>query len=41
LLGGVWGTLHSLVRGPSKFVGVAAAKAFDVVKGLVAGQLNQ
>lgn len=41
LLGGVWKTLHSLVRGPSKFVGVAAAKAFDVAKGLVAGQLNQ
>ena len=41
LLGGVWGSLHALVRGPSKATGLAATSAFAAVKTLVAEQLEK
>ena len=41
LLGGVWGSLHALVRGPSKATGLAATSAFAAVKTAVAEQLEK
>ena len=40
-LGGVWGSLHALVRGPSKAIGVAATSAFAAVKTAVAEQQSR
>ena len=37
-LGGVWSSLHALVRGPSKATGLAAKSAFAAIKGVVAGE---
>ena len=37
-LGGVWSSLHALIRGPSKATGFAATSAFAAIKGVVAGE---
>ena len=40
-LGGVWSSLHALVRGPSKATGFAVTSAFAAIKGVVGGEQNK
>ena len=37
-LGGVWSSLHALVRGPSKATGIAATSVFEAIKSAVTEQ---